>query len=770
MERKIIDLTEHENNSTQQVTMDVEKVSRSKSDNIEVKRINQRISILLQKASKYHDKLISEKIVDEDMDNYDVQVGLVKIKDLIEDYKELERNMDQIIIDSVGLVNEEKLDYMKSEIINLNNVIEYRLYQLESEDKRRGLFSLINKNVPKGEIVFPDAFSGAAGEDVHDYERDFRQALQESQTRQSSRLKLLMKYLTGSALEFVKDRHVNLDSALKALVQQFGNKQQIWNGVKENFRKRFDGKFKSIWGSYGDEIRIEALEHVIGFISNSLNLAEKYPDLSQEIFHSTTYDMICHVIPDEYYKGFNDLMGGSEVRLEIKLLYLQDYLRSQQGSAYRATGRTVSKCLSEDGLKEYDNQNQCQEDQNYRRDMWWLNYRRKMTYDKMRNEESCSSVQSDYEVYESSINEFVTKYKELPNCDGRVWKKRLRSTKNDVKDYVSKSRGKYFLKSKLKSRSSIPSKGRLNIQNLDYSSSDESVADLCDTNTNVDSARPLDVKEIERLCSKLPNVPNNVIGSEDCSITGLEQRLHKLKRSRLDSNDKMSKYGTKVEKIKLPAENSTRKCCENITRQVESKEEHAQDFKDLNYQKVTKDENDMKPRKLNLVKYDGQRPVMVNVSTQTDGDDANAQNCQVAVGYPINNQGLLVLQTIFLFLFTMLKSLTEKVNFCQEEIKLMRCYAQYNYVLQKPDRSNYSSSRDCFITCLSKKLTKLKNIHVKRYLNSRVEKLKCRDLNYTRAEPVDVSNGTDVYENMNGLAEKEPDFDFLDVKLPLLVS
>ena len=90
MERKIIDSTEHENNSTQQVTMDVEKVSRSKSDNIEDRRINQRISILLQKASKYHDKLISEKIVDEDMDNYDVQVGLVKIKDLIEDYKELE--------------------------------------------------------------------------------------------------------------------------------------------------------------------------------------------------------------------------------------------------------------------------------------------------------------------------------------------------------------------------------------------------------------------------------------------------------------------------------------------------------------------------------------------------------------------------------------------------------------------------------------------------------------------------------------------------------
>ena len=178
----------------------------------------------------------------------------------------------------------------------------------------------------------------------------------------------------------------------------------------------------------------------------------------------------------------------------------------------------------------------------------------------------------------------------------------------------------------------------------------------------------------------------------------------------------------------------------------------------------------MKPRKPYFVNYDSQRPVMVNVSTQTDGDDANAQNCQVAVGYPINNQGLLVLQTIFLFLFTMLKSLTEKVNFCQEEIKLMRCYAQYNYVLQKPDRSNYSSSRDCFITCLSKKLTKLKNSHVKRYLNSRVEKLKCRDLNYTRAEPVDVSNGTDVYENMNGLAEKEPDFDFLDVKLPLLVS
>ena len=61
---------------------------------------NKSQSILLKKSSKYHDKLTGEKMVNEDMDDYDVQVELVKIKDLIEDFKESERNIEKIIIDS----------------------------------------------------------------------------------------------------------------------------------------------------------------------------------------------------------------------------------------------------------------------------------------------------------------------------------------------------------------------------------------------------------------------------------------------------------------------------------------------------------------------------------------------------------------------------------------------------------------------------------------------------------------------------------------------
>ena len=64
--------------------------------------------------------------------------------------------------------------------------------------------------------------------------------------------------------------------------------------------------------------------------------------MSNEIFHSTTYDLICSVIPDEYYKGFNDSMGGTDVEMKHKIMYLQDYLINQQGSAYRAAGKTVT--------------------------------------------------------------------------------------------------------------------------------------------------------------------------------------------------------------------------------------------------------------------------------------------------------------------------------------------------------------------------------------------------------------------------------------------
>ena len=55
-----------------------------------------------------------------DMDDYDVQVGLVRMRDKIEDYKEIERSMGQVLVDSEGLVvKSQDLDCMKADVKDL---------------------------------------------------------------------------------------------------------------------------------------------------------------------------------------------------------------------------------------------------------------------------------------------------------------------------------------------------------------------------------------------------------------------------------------------------------------------------------------------------------------------------------------------------------------------------------------------------------------------------------------------------------------------------
>ena len=69
--------------------------------------------------------------------------------------------------------------------------------------------------------------------------------------------------------------------------------------------------------------------------------------------------------------------------------------------------------------------------------MWWLNYKRKKNFEEMKNGEPRTSVEMDLAVYESGVNEFVMKYKDVANCDILGWKKRILFTKTDVRGYVS---------------------------------------------------------------------------------------------------------------------------------------------------------------------------------------------------------------------------------------------------------------------------------------------------------------------------------------------
>ena len=103
------------------------------------------------------------------------------------------------------------------------------------------------------------------------------------------------------------------------------------------------------------------------------------------------------------------------------------------------------------------------DDWKYRRNMWWLNFRRKIIYDKMRSKKSFKTVKKNLNVYENGIHEFVEEYKDVEGCDIRGWKKRLAITKTDVRNYVTKLKSNC----KVNSRCAVSSTSRPDVKKPD---------------------------------------------------------------------------------------------------------------------------------------------------------------------------------------------------------------------------------------------------------------------------------------------------------------
>ena len=111
--------------------------------------------------------------------------------------------------------------------------------------------------------------------------------------------------------------------------------------------------------------------------------------------------------------------------------------RKHKKVIFNAKNDVKSEVLSADRS---DNVKSGQDDHDwkYRHAMWRLNYKRKRIYEKMKNAEPWTSVEMDLVDYESGVNEFVMKYKDVANCDILGWKKRILFTKTDVRGYVSR--------------------------------------------------------------------------------------------------------------------------------------------------------------------------------------------------------------------------------------------------------------------------------------------------------------------------------------------
>ena len=143
------------------------------------------------------------------------------------------------------------------------DILTAKIENLKKEDKSRGLFTAVSKNLSRENVIFPEAFTGGLGENVFKFKDKFMQAIHDSQVREKDQVEVLRKHLTGEAKKLVGDHHKTLESAMEALEDYFGNTSKIWKKCKENVKKKLGGNFGECWGYSGDQRRVLALATAI---------------------------------------------------------------------------------------------------------------------------------------------------------------------------------------------------------------------------------------------------------------------------------------------------------------------------------------------------------------------------------------------------------------------------------------------------------------------------------------------------------------------------
>ena len=169
---------------------------------------------------------------------------------------------------------------------------------LTDEDNERGLKSLCeNKN--KSSVVFPEPFKGIMGENIFKFKREIMSAIKDTQVKKADQVRTLVKYLRGDAKARVGDHQPDLDSAIKVLEDFYGNPNLIWLKYKQEFEREFSGNINKKWGELGSTKRVDAIARLMEFIRQSIQFAEDYPQLKEDILSAHTVKLLMKSMPQE---------------------------------------------------------------------------------------------------------------------------------------------------------------------------------------------------------------------------------------------------------------------------------------------------------------------------------------------------------------------------------------------------------------------------------------------------------------------------------------
>ena len=215
--------------------------------------------------------------------------GLTKAKEDI-DVEILEVEVEASLKSEYDLSYEDAFDRVENKIKNLH-----------LQDKERGLYSLAPSKV-KETVVYPTPFEGKVGENVYKFVENIRDAIEADQVRTTDQVKTLRKYLRGKAKVTVGEHMKDLDEALKTLTQTYGNRRLIWKKLIDDFAKEYE--HPKIWGKIWSSDRLNAISGVLDFMDHAETLAEDNPELSAQIYHDHTLEVIFNTLPHDYRKEY----------------------------------------------------------------------------------------------------------------------------------------------------------------------------------------------------------------------------------------------------------------------------------------------------------------------------------------------------------------------------------------------------------------------------------------------------------------------------------
>ena len=203
-----------------------------------IEKLQKRMEFLNDKAAANELKVVNLK--PEEMTDNEVREKYIEAKDWEKACKEMIKTKEEIQENCIGLdIDAEVIDNMKKNVSESVNALQTQIENLKLEDKTRGLFSAVSKNLSRENVVFPEKFSGEPGDNVFKFKEKFLQALLDSQVREKDKVEVLRKNLVGHAKNLIGAHYTDIDKALKSLEDYFGDEQRIWDKSKEKFEKYF---------------------------------------------------------------------------------------------------------------------------------------------------------------------------------------------------------------------------------------------------------------------------------------------------------------------------------------------------------------------------------------------------------------------------------------------------------------------------------------------------------------------------------------------------